>query len=53
MLKENKMVTKRKVTPRDLAASNPTSATRAAFDRVLKIAYRDQQKLLRKAARAK
>ena len=40
-----------KVTMRDLASRNPSPAARAVFDRALKHAYEDQQKILEAAAK--
>ena len=36
---------------KDLAAKNPSPEVKAIYDRVLKDAYRDQQELLKKAAK--
>ena len=36
---------------KDLAAKNPSPRVKAMYDRVLKDAYRDQQELLKKAAK--
>ena len=40
-----------KITAKDLAARNPSPAVRAIYDRALKHAYQDQQRLLKKAAK--
>ena len=42
-----------KITARDLASRNPSPAVKAIYDRALKHAYQDQQKLLKKAAKIK
>ena len=40
-----------KITAKDLAARNPSPEVIAIYDRALKQAYLDQQKLLKKAAK--
>ena len=42
-----------KITARDLAAKNPSPEVIAIYNRALKHAYEDQQKLLKKAAKIK
>ena len=37
----------------DLTAKNPSPEVRAIYDRVLKHAYQDQQKILKEAAKLK
>ena len=37
------------ITAKDLAERNPSPAVQAIYDRTLKAAYRDQQKLLKEA----
>ena len=40
-----------KFTTKDLVSRNPSPAVKAMYDRVLRDAYRDQQELLKKAAK--
>ena len=47
------MTPKPTVTMRDLASKNPSPAARAVFQKALEGAYRDQQELLKKAAKIK
>ena len=47
------MAPRPKVTARDLASKNPSPAARAVFQKALEGAYRDQQELLKKAAKIK
>ena len=42
-----------KITAKDLASPNKSPEVRAIYDRALKHAYEDQQKLLKKAAKIK
>ena len=42
---------KEKITAKDLAARNKGPEVRAIYDRALKGAYREQQELLKKAAK--
>ena len=42
-----------KITMKDLVSRNPSPAVKAIYDRALKHAYQDQQKLLKEAAKIK
>ncbi|MBQ6149605.1 hypothetical protein IJI86_01365 [Candidatus Saccharibacteria bacterium] len=42
-----------KFTMRDITARDPSPAVKAVFDQVLVDAYKEQQKILKKAARMK
>lgn len=43
----------RKITMRDLVAKNPSPAVKAIYDRALKHAYEEQEKILKQAEKIK
>ena len=51
MINKREFIQYKQITAKDLAAKNPSPEVQAIYDRALKAVYRDQQKILKAAAK--